>query len=188
MFLVFGLGNPGKEYIGTRHNIGFQIVDTIAQNFRITLKHYSNKSLYNRIIRKTGEEIILIKPQTFMNLSGNAIAENLEKFKSTLDKILIIHDDLDLSFGSIRLKNGGGAGGHKGIKSTIDRLGTGDFCRLKIGIGRPSSSDDVVDYVLDSFNCSERKDLPAIINRAILTIFDFIDNGFNFAANRNNES
>lgn len=188
MFLVFGLGNPGKEYIDTRHNVGFQVIDCMADSFRIPIRQYACKSLFGKLQRKDKEEIILVKPQTFMNLSGEAMAESINKFKVGLDQILVIHDDLDLPFGKIRLKNGGSAGGHKGIKSAIDRLGTEEFYRLKIGIGRPSVSSDVIDYVLETFNCSERKDLPSLIQDAILTTLDFVDNGFHFAANKHNES
>lgn len=188
MFLVFGLGNPGKEYLYTRHNIGFLVIDELARIFKVSTKHYGCKSLFGKIIRNTNEEIILIKPQTYMNLSGEAVLECVEKYKVQFDKILIIHDDLDLPFGTIRLKNGGSAGGHKGIKSTIERLKTDTFYRLKIGIGKPCTSNDVVDYVLDTFNCSEKKDLPSVIQEAILTTLDFVDSGFHFAANKHNES
>jgi PTH1 family peptidyl-tRNA hydrolase len=188
VFLVFGLGNPGKEYADTRHNIGFQVINAIGKSFRIPIKQYACKSVYGKLTRQSGEEMILIKPQTYMNLSGESIAGFLKKFDVALDKILIIHDDIDLPFGTIRLKNGGGSGGQKGIKSAIEKLGTNDFFRLKIGIGRPSSTNDVVDYVLDTFNCSERKDLPGIIQEAIVATLDLVDNGFHFAANRHNES
>ena len=188
MFLVFGLGNPGKEYVDTRHNVGFQVIDAIGSSFRIPIKQYACKSVFGRLKRQNDEEIILLKPQTFMNLSGEAVAECLIKFKGTLDKTLIIHDDIDLPFGTLRLKNGGGSGGQKGIKSIIERVGTGEFYRLKIGIGRPSSASDVIDYVLEKFNCSERKDFPVVIQEAILTVLDFVDSGFHFAANRHNES
>ena len=114
--------------------------------------------------------------------------ENIEKYRVSLDKILLIHDDMDLPFGTIRLKNGGSSGGHKGIKSTVERLKSDTFCRLKIGIGKPPTSSDVVDYVLETFNCSEKKDLPSVIQEAILTTLDFVDSGFNFAANKHNES
>jgi len=188
MFLVYGLGNPGKEYVDTRHNIGFQVIDSIGISFRISIKQYTCKSLYGKLTRPNREEIILIKPQTYMNLSGEAVSECLSKFKVALDQVLIVHDDLDLPYGTLRLKNGGGAGGHKGIKSTIDKLGTGDFYRLKIGIGRPEDSNHVVDYVLEKFSSSERKDLPETIIQAASAILDFVDNGFHFAANRYNES
>jgi PTH1 family peptidyl-tRNA hydrolase len=155
---------------------------------RVSTKHYGCKSLFGKLVRKTEEEIILLKPQTYMNLSGEAVLENIEKYRVSLDKILLIHDDMDLPFGTIRLKNGGSSGGHKGIKSTVERLKADTFCRLKIGIGKPSTSDDVVDYVLETFNCSEKKDLPSVIQEAILTTLDFVDSGFNFAANKHNES
>lgn len=188
MFLVFGLGNPGKEYVNTRHNIGFQVIDEIGKSFRVSIKQYACKSVYGKLFRSNGEEILLLKPQTYMNLSGDSVKECLEKFSSSHEKLLVIHDDIDLPFGSIRLKNGGGSGGQKGIKSIIEKIGTGDFFRLKIGIGRPSSSSEVVDYVLETFNCSERKILPEIIQESMLAILDLIDHGFHYAANRHNES
>jgi PTH1 family peptidyl-tRNA hydrolase len=188
VFLVFGLGNPGKEYVNTRHNVGFQIIDAIGKSFRVPIKQYACKAVFGKLVRNSGDEIILFKPQTYMNLSGDSVKECLIKFKGTPDKMLIIHDDIDLPFGTIRLKNGGGSGGQKGIKSTIEKVGTNEFFRLKIGIGRPSSSSDVVDYVLETFNCSERKNLPEIIQEAILTTLDLVDYGFHYTANRHNES
>lgn len=188
MILVFGLGNPGKEYNETRHNIGFQIVDVIGCSFKISIKQYACRAVYGKYNRPSGEEIIFIKPQTYMNLSGIAVSECMDKFKIPINQVLVIHDDLDLAFGVIRLKKGGGSGGHKGIKSMIEKLGSGEFYRLKIGIGKPEQTNQVVDYVLEKFSCSERKDLPDIINRAVITTLDFIDHGFHYAANKNNES
>jgi len=187
VFAAIGLGNPGKEFSNSRHNTGFRVIDAVASCLRVSLNQYACRSLYALAKRKTEEEVLLIKPQTFMNLSGEAVTEIIKKFSIDLCKMIIIHDDIDLEFQHIRLKKGGGSGGHNGIKSIIQKIGSENFYRLRIGIGRPAESHQVIDYVLDPFTCSENKELVLITEQATIAILDFIDDGFDFAANKHNQ-
>lgn len=157
---LVGLGNPGPKYKDTKHNIGFNVIDNIV--YKLKLKNYIEK--YMSIVYHIKEkDVYLIKPQTFMNNSGIALKQFVEKTKTEPQNILVIYDDMDLEIGSIKLKPSGGSGGHNGVESIIRELRTQDFPRLRVGIGRPPSKEQVVDYVLSSF---EYKDLP-IIKKAI---------------------
>ena len=165
MFLVVGLGNPGKKYRNNRHNIGFLTLEAIIQKFELS----SAKSEFDSEVFK-GEiervKVIAIKPQTFMNLSGKSVAAFVRFYKIPVENVIVIHDDLDLAFGKIRIKTGGGSGGHNGIKS-IDSLMAKDYIRIKIGIGHPGHRDLVSDYVLDNFTEEEKGKIEEIIEKAI---------------------
>lgn len=188
MFAVIGLGNPGKEYINSRHNSGFMVVDNLASSLHLSTNQYSCKSLFSIGIRKgSEEEILLAKPQTYMNLSGESVAELIQKFSIDLKKMIIIHDDIDLEFRQIRLKKSGGSGGHNGLKSIIQKIESEEFFRLRIGIGRPADANQVIDYVLDPFTSSEMKDMTVVIEEATFAILDLIDSGFEYAANKYNK-
>lgn len=165
MFLVVGLGNPGPEYAGNRHNLGFMVVDEVARRLGAGFRANKTEALIADIF---GEEtrILLAKPQTFMNVSGRAVRLISTFFKIPPDRMLIVHDDLDLPFGAVRLKENGGHAGHNGVRSLIDELGTGDFKRLRIGIGRPPGSKDPAKFVLEDFSTDERRDLDFIIGEA----------------------
>jgi len=152
--LIVGLGNPGATYNGTRHNIGFDIIDKIADEF--DFPQYSAKfsaEVSSKTINST--KITLLKPQTYMNLSGNAVAKALNFFKIPLENLIVLHDDLDLAFAKIKVKIGGGSGGHNGIKSIDQHLGS-NYYRIRIGIGKPIAAYDVSDYVLAKFAPEER--------------------------------
>jgi peptidyl-tRNA hydrolase, PTH1 family len=164
--LVTGLGNPGKEYAGTRHNAGFMIVDKLAEAFRISMDKNKFNTIYGRGKIK-GNDIILAKPQAFMNLSGQPVQKLAGFYKISCEEMLIIHDDIDLAFGRIKIKEKGGDGGHKGIRSIIDAFGGGNFTRLRIGIGRSEAGADVVDHVLGRFNSEESALLDKIIATAV---------------------
>ena len=174
IILIAGLGNPGKQYAGNRHNVGFMAVDHIIDKLNLSGKKIKSKSVvvdgrYN-IMR-----IIFSKPQTFMNLSGDAVVSLMKFYKIPTDQILVVHDDIDLPFGVIRLRPSGGAGGQKGLSSIINRLGTKEFARLRVGVGRPPGNMDPADYVLKDFNKTEREELPYIfdsINKMVLTYFE----------------
>lgn len=165
MFLVVGLGNPGPEYEGNRHNLGFMVVDEVARRLGAGFRANKTEAL---IADFFGEDtrILLAKPQTFMNVSGRAVRLISTFFKIPPDRMLIVHDDLDLPFGSVRLKDDGGHAGHNGVRSLIDELGTGDFKRLRIGIGRPPGSKDPAKFVLEDFSKDERVDLDFIVGEA----------------------
>ncbi len=158
-FLIAGLGNPGIQYCGNRHNIGFMVVDNLAERWANSLFHEKWQAAALSL-SYSARRVHLIKPYTFMNLSGRAVAQYYRFFKMSPDQLLVVHDDLDMRFGRIKLVRGGGAGGHNGIKSIIEGLGISDFYRLKLGIGRPGQEDvhpgvPIERYVLSDFLPSE---------------------------------
>jgi PTH1 family peptidyl-tRNA hydrolase len=163
--LIVGLGNPGRDYRWTRHNVGFLLVERLAEKNGIDLPKRGLKSIYGR--GKIGrQDVILAKPQTFMNLSGEAVQRLLRFFKIPPEDLIVLHDDLDLPFGKIRIRLQGGAGGHKGIKSIIESLGVDVFVRFKVGIGRPGKAgQDPADFVLEPLSGGEREELKEMVNR-----------------------
>lgn len=173
MKLIIGLGNIGKEYENTRHNIGFMVLDEYAKSkfdFKNDAKLKSNIAITNI----SGEKVIFIKPTTYMNLSGEALRATLNFYKIDIEDILVIYDDLDLPTGKLRIRTKGSAGGHNGIKSIIANLGTQDFKRVKIGIDKAPYS--VVDYVLGKFSKEELININEGIDKAIKVIDEFIKN------------
>ena len=159
MKLIVGLGNPGKEYENTRHNIGFNIVDTFL-NVKSEASNWKEKDGAEYIILGTTSKVIYIKPTTYMNLSGRAVRNFMNFYKIEVKDVLVIHDDLDLELGTYKLKKSSTSGGHNGVQSIIDELGTNDFLRLKIGISKPEY-DNIIDFVLKKFAPSE---LEQIVN------------------------
>lgn len=165
MKLIVGLGNPGIRYRLSRHNAGFLIVDWFAHQQEIPIQ----QTLFDAHIGKgkmDGEPVILAKPQTFMNLSGIAVRKLADYFRIDTEDVIVAHDDLDLPFGSVRLKAGGGHGGHKGLVSLIDHLGEQDFIRIRLGIGKPARKSMVEGYVLEPFSPEEMDSLPPLIAEA----------------------
>lgn len=160
MYLIAGLGNPGREYRDTRHNAGFMVVDEISRITGIKVRGFRYRGRTGKGKYK-GDEIYLIKPRTFMNNSGEAVKAAMRGLRVKPDKLIVVYDDLDLPAGAVRVRKKGGPGGHKGVQSIIDRIGTTEFPRVRIGIGRPKRSDgrDSVDYVLSPFDDDE---MPAI--------------------------
>jgi PTH1 family peptidyl-tRNA hydrolase len=154
--IIIGLGNPGKKYEDTRHNIGFMVIDQISDKWGIPVQQAKFRALVGEG-RINGERVLLVKPQTYMNLSGESVGEILRFYKLTPDDILVIYDDLDLPLGQVRLREKGSAGGHNGIKSLIQHLGTQAFKRIRIGIDRPAPGGNVIDFVLGTFTVSERQ-------------------------------
>jgi PTH1 family peptidyl-tRNA hydrolase len=163
--LIVGLGNPGKEYEASRHNIGFLVVNRLARAHDIPLQERKYKSLWGRG-EIEGRSVILAKPRTYMNLSGDAVKLFLAPFSLTANQLIVIHDDLDLPFGRIKIKEKGGNGGHKGIQSIMRATGSGDFPRVKVGIGRPPGGMDAADYVLQPFGHAEKQLLGEVIASA----------------------
>ena len=156
MYLIVGLGNPGLQYADTRHNVGFMLLDYLAKESKVSF----TESKWKALITKTviwNESVVLLKPETFMNASGNAVAAVAHYYKISTDNIIVIHDDLDMPFGRIKIVSGGGTGGHKGVSSCIEHLGTRDFPRIKIGIGRPSLPIPPDKYVLARFEPDEQE-------------------------------
>jgi peptidyl-tRNA hydrolase, PTH1 family len=165
--LFVGLGNPGKEYAITRHNAGFMVVDKLAEAFRISLDKNKFDVIYGKG-KIQGNDIMLAKPQAFMNRSGSPVQKLAGFYRISCEEMLIIHDDIDLAFGRIKVKEKGGDGGHKGIRSIKDAFGGGNFTRLRIGIGRSEAGADVVDHVLGRFNPEEK----ALLDKIIATAMD----------------
>ena len=156
--LIIGLGNPGEEYKNHRHNIGFIIIDKLAQNLSLKFDNNKKKSLFTRA-KLNNIDFILLKPQTFMNLSGESAIYISKFFNVQPEDIIVVYDDMDIPFGTFKIKKGGSSGGHNGIKSLIAHLQTEDFIRVRVGIGRPSFGKKVNDYVLSSFSKSERENI-----------------------------
>ncbi len=166
MYFVVGLGNPGNRYQFTRHNIGFMVLEKLAQELDIDLKQRSFDAVWGKG-KINSTNILLAMPQTYMNLSGTAVRQLVAFFKADVSNLIVIHDDLDLPFGTIRLKTGGGNAGHKGLASITENLGSSDFMRVRIGIGRPSDKSRIEGYVLEPFKSDEELSmLPEIIQTA----------------------
>ncbi len=185
-FLILGLGNPGREYKENRHNIGFKLIDHLAVRLNASLTRYQCKALTGDV-RRAGRKIILAKPQTFMNLSGQAASCLVRFYKLPLSNVLIVHDDMDLPFGVLRLRPGGGSGGQKGVADIIQKLGTQQIPRLRLGIGRPPGRMDPAAYVLQDFPASDLLELTELLDRAADAVLTFIDFGLETAMNRYNQ-
>jgi PTH1 family peptidyl-tRNA hydrolase len=186
-FLIVGLGNPGRDYRLNRHNIGFRAVDHLAKAWGITLGSVRNKALIGQ--GQFGDvRVILVKPQTFMNLSGQSVSSLVRFYKIPLEKMLVTYDDLDLPLGTLRLRENGGSAGHKGMISIIGLLGSNAFPRLRLGIGRPAGRMPVEAYVLQDFTDKEEELLSSLFDRSVEAVEVFIDNGINLAMTQFNGS
>lgn len=165
MKIMVGLGNPGKQYEHTRHNVGFDVIDELSRRFNIPLDQSKLKGLYGIGFYK-GEKVLLLKPLTYMNLSGESIRAVMDYYDIDLEDLLVIYDDLDLPVGKIRLRQKGSAGGHNGIKSTVAHLGTQQFNRIRMGIDRPQNGMSVPDYVLGKFHKEEQSQVQDVIQKS----------------------
>lgn len=182
MKCIVGLGNPGRKYKKTRHNIGFMVIDELLDRHHLKL----NKRKFNGeyAMEPIGnKKTILLKPQTFMNLSGEAVRPLIDYFNIPIEDIIVIYDDLDLPTGKIRLREKGGHGGHNGIRSLIEHLGTKDFKRIRIGIGRPVTPIPVIDYVLGSFPKDQKEAVNNSINKSADACVSWLDSPFNEVMN-----
>jgi peptidyl-tRNA hydrolase, PTH1 family len=164
-WLIVGLGNPGSQYAGNRHNVGFGVADVLAERAGGRFKRDRSRAQV-ATARLTGVPVILVKPMTFMNVSGRPVATLRTFYKLPGDRIVVIHDELDIPFDDIRLKFGGGDNGHNGLRSVTAALGSRDYYRIRVGIGRPPGRMDPADFVLRDFSTAERKVLPDILNRS----------------------
>ena len=183
MYLIVGLGNPGNEYRMTRHNIGFETIDYITAQNNVKVNKLKFKGIFGEFNYK-GEKIIFLKPQTYMNLSGDSVIEFANFYKIPPENIIIISDDTSLERGRIRIRSRGGAGGHNGLKSIIFQLKTENFPRIKIGIGSASNANmELTDFVLGRFTKDEIPVLENSMIKASKAIFDIIDNGIDHAMN-----
>lgn len=182
MLLIVGLGNPGPKYASHRHNAGFMVVDLLARRWGAPAFREKFKGVFTRVTHG-GEDVVLQKPMTFMNLSGEAVRPAMDFFKVSLDRVLVVHDELDLPFGTCRLKVGGGAAGHNGLKSVTQHGGGNEYLRLRVGIDRPKGQRPE-SYVLSDFSASERAELPAVLERAGDMVESVVTDGIAKAMNR----
>jgi peptidyl-tRNA hydrolase, PTH1 family len=181
-WLVVGLGNPGPEYAGNRHNVGFMCADLLASQIGSAFRRDRSRAMAATGVL-VGVPVTLAKPLSFMNLSGGAVAALRAFYKLPPERVLVLHDELDLPFGTIRLKLGGGDNGHNGLRSITASLGTRDYHRLRIGIDRPPGRMDPADYVLRNFSPAERKELPEILSRSADAVETLLTRGLANAQN-----
>jgi peptidyl-tRNA hydrolase, PTH1 family len=166
-FLVVGLGNPGPGYAGNRHNVGFMVADLLAERAGARFKVHKGRAevVEGRLGGFPGSRIVIAKPMTFMNLSGGPVTSIRDFYKVPVERIVVVHDELDIPFGTLRLKRGGGDNGHNGLRSVTRSLGTREYLRVRFGIGRPPGRQDPAEFVLRDFSGAERKELPFLIDR-----------------------
>ncbi|MDD6305890.1 MAG: aminoacyl-tRNA hydrolase [Clostridiales bacterium] len=186
MFLIVGLGNPGKQYEHTRHNVGFDVMDAIADKYNISIAEKKHKALCGKGVIN-GSKVVLAKPQTFMNLSGESVAELLSYYKLDPEKeMIIIYDDISLAPGNLRIRKKGSAGGHNGIKNIITMTGTQNFMRIKVGVGEKPKGWDLADYVLGHFDAAERAEVEEAIGHAVIAAEQMIAGETDAAMNQFN--
>lgn len=173
-YLIVGLGNPGEEYQSTKHNVGFRAIDKICNLLNVKLDKEKFNGIYKKIPYKDGKEIILAKPLTYMNLSGNFVKSIVNFYKINFNNIIVIYDDIDTNIGSIRVKSKGSSGGQNGMKNIIDMLGTNNIKRIRIGIGRPEKQN-LANYVLSKFKVEDFANIEIALNCASKATIDFIE-------------
>ena len=185
-WLVVGLGNPGREYAANRHNVGFMVADLLAS--RVGARFGRAKRAVAEVAEGRlgfgGPKLILVKPLTFMNLSGAPVVALAQFFKVPVDNVLAVHDELDVPYGQVRVKRGGGEGGHNGLRSMSKSLGSKEYARVRFGIGRPPGRQDPADYVLSDFSGAERKELEFLVDRAADVVEAIVHEGVEWAQNK----
>jgi peptidyl-tRNA hydrolase, PTH1 family len=185
-WLVAGLGNPGREYAANRHNVGFMTADLLAS--RVGAKFGRSKRAHADVAEGRlgfgGPRLVLVKPLTFMNLSGAPVVSLAQFFKVPVDNVIAVHDELDVPFGQVRVKRGGGEGGHNGLRSVSKSLASKEYARVRVGIGRPPGRQDPADYVLSDFSSAERKELDFVVDRAADVVEAVILEGVEWAQNK----
>ncbi len=183
--VVVGLGNPGPSYAGNRHNVGAMVLTQIAADVGANLKRGSGKlaRVHNTATRLAGRRVVLARPSTYMNESGQAVRPLLDYYNVQPASLIVLHDELDLPFGTIRIKYGGGDNGHNGLRSITGSLGTPDYVRVRIGIGRPLGRQSPADFVLDDYSSAQRSELPAILDEAARAVMLIVEDGVVAAQN-----
>lgn len=184
-YLIVGFGNPGRQYKCNRHNVGFMLVDNLAKRLGTTFSRMESRALVTKTTY-LDKRLILAKPQTYMNLSGQAVASLVKFYKIPLENLMIAYDDVDLPLGTIRLRPMGGSAGQKGMRSTIQRLGTEEFPRIRLGIDRPPGAMQAADYVLQDFSKDEIEIVNHVIDRATDATLVFVTEGLDVAMNKYN--
>ena len=187
MKLIVGLGNPGRNYASNRHNIGFVCLNYFARSHAIKFDRKLGRARIG-MGRVARNEVVLAKPQTYVNLSGESVSQLVKRLNISLDDLIIIHDDLDLPLGKLRISSGSRSGGHKGIESIIKELGSQDFIRLRVGIGRPAeaSEDEIIAYVLSDFTAEQKQAIAPIIPKVSEALLCLLTDGLTVAMNKYN--
>lgn len=185
MYLIVGLGNPEKDYNNTRHNMGFHTINKLAKQYKIEVTKNKFKSLFGTGIIE-GEKAILLKPQTFMNLSGESIKEAMQFYKMETEELIVIYDDIDIDPGFIKIRKVGGSGTHNGMKSVIKELNTKNFKRVRVGIGMPDKKEDLIEYVIGAIADEDKEKLDKGTDLARQAITEIIKNGIDVAMNKFN--
>jgi len=185
MYLIVGLGNPEEEYARTRHNMGFDTINKIAKNNNIEINKKKFESLYGTGTIE-GQKVVLVKPQTYMNLSGNAVRDFMNFYKIKEDELIVIYDDLDIEPGIIKIRKKGSSGTHNGMKSVVHEIQTENFCRIRVGIGNPKYKDDLLNYILTRIPEEEYKVLKEATANAANAVDQIIKNGIDSAMNKYN--
>ena len=185
MYLVVGLGNPEEDYKNTRHNMGFDTINKIAKEFDIKVDKKKFNGLYG-IININGEKIILLKPQTYMNLSGDSVVQFVNFYKIPLENMIIIYDDLDIEEGKIKIRKSGGPGTHNGMKSVCNRLNSENFPRVRVGIGNEKNTDDLVSFVIGYMDKGTKELLDKSTDKAKEAVIEILNNGIDKAMNKFN--
>lgn len=185
MYIIAGLGNPEKRYENTRHNVGFEVIDILAERMGVCVEEKKYKGLCARGVLE-GQKVLLLKPQTFMNLSGESLRAAMDFYKAEAEQVIVVYDDISLKPGQLRIRGKGSAGGHNGIKNVIAHLGTQEFPRVKVGIGEKPKGMELVDYVLSHFSSEERKQMQGAFCEAAEAVSVMIGRGLEEAMNRFN--
>lgn len=186
MYAVIGLGNPGLKYRGTRHNVGFDAIDALANRNNISISKIKHKAIYGET-NISGEKVLLIKPQTYMNNSGMTVLDVQKFYKIPIENIIVIYDDIDIDVGSLRIRKKGSGGSHNGMRSIINHLQNDNFPRVRIGVGRPENNEDLADFVLNKFSKDDRIVIDDIIEDAALSVEEIIKSGIDKAMNLYNK-
>lgn len=187
MYLIAGLGNPDKKYEHTRHNVGFDVIDELAEKYNISISEKKHKALLGKGVIE-GQKVVLAKPQTYMNLSGESIVELVHYYKIDPEtEMIVIYDDISFALGNLRIRQSGSAGGHNGIKNIIKCLGTQEFMRIKVGVGEKPKNWDLADFVLGHFSKEERENLEDAIGRAMEAVGYMINGDVAKAMNEYNK-
>lgn len=185
MYLIVGLGNPERDYSNTRHNMGFDVINELTRVTGIKVLKSKFDALYG-MGEINGNKVILVKPQTYMNLSGESIIKFKKFYKISNKDIIVIYDDLDLKTGDIRLKPKGSSGTHNGMRSVVESLKTEEFKRIRIGIGSPENKEDIINYVIGAIPKREKEILKKSIEKAAQSVIEILDNGIDIAMNKYN--
>ena len=185
MYLIVGLGNPEQDYANTRHNMGFDVINEITKITGIKVLKSKFNALYG-MGEINGNKVILVKPQTYMNLSGESVIKFKKFYKISNKNIIVIYDDIDLKVGDIRLKPKGSSGTHNGMRSVVENLKTEEFARVRVGIGSPENKEDMINYVIGAIPQREKEILEKSVERAAQSVIEILDNGIDIAMNKFN--